>query len=831
MTIKKEKTLKYKLFNAAERDYWRNLHVNVDAICERWAEVYSKELDKYLKLFSEAELIQLLKTYKIKKETSESYVKCLIRHPQKGIEFYCTVRFALMDPKALSEIFTIPIIGGQVNKRAVILQCIKVQEKKALLEVFLFVEKKKLGTGFYKYDFNGEIKSTDFKTFSKALELLCRHLKRYDKENKTYHYRTSFKTDEEWIFLLLKESSDSILPAIPDNVRVLRGDYIVVTIKLVSKSLEINTSSKAEAYKIKEYLSRKTKNKLQYVKKSAISNPAAFFSELEAELNKNGELILTNIDFKKTNMDSGVIIYDNLQKNDVFTTLKTYKEKDMIKLVDYSELKSLHITYKGISYKINVEENQWGQFRFNFVDRGKPKPDAVAFKEAFEKKFLVPLNIYLRNEDIQVDKAKLARKILDKTTIEANLPEDAENILLELIESKILIKPTKTSKRRCEECHKISWLKGDCRECGNDLFIDGNYVDLTVNLKGANNFVYNLIQETSLFFVRKTRKQINTAKYDLIDIMDKGGNTASLYVCSSIVPPKIISHFQETGSPLIIILVKFKDALANDMEALGFQCRDIAGLFAAKENISGMGGGFQTLIDRLKHTWQNRISEKGYASYESLMNIGNEYTDQKFEKDVYNIFHELFLIGDRLGGKFAGIPAPDGIISIQDHSQPAKRFCVAWDCKYSVTKKGYQLTDPPTKHRRYINTLKKNDKVLFYGGLQTYAIISQNMDMKKYKAFVKKLSEGHRWRGNVLFISDKQILSLYKAYKDNEEVIKDNPQIFYSRIYELFRTIPIKDSVPYKIISKERFLEMLEDLEAEFKLNSINFTFERSEFL
>ncbi len=69
-----------------------------------------------------------------------------------------------------------------------------------------------------------------------------------------------------------------------------------------------------------------------------------------------------------------------------------------------------------------------------------------------------------------------------------------------------------------------------------------------------------------------------------------------------------------------------------------------------------------------------------------------------------------------------------------------------------------------------------------------------------------------------------------KLYKDNEELIQNNPQLFYKDLYFFFRKIRKTDSIPYKKLSTERFEELGKKLTGVFKTNQINFTFKREEF-
>jgi len=828
-----KKRLKHDLFTPAERDYWKNIHINIDAICDKWEDRYQDELIQLTEKLPDEIIKASLKHYKLSKGPSESETDCLLSSKKASIDFFCLLEFALHNPKSIAQLFKMPIRNKKVNKVAVIKKALEFHNKGVLLEIFISQLQLKMGKGFYNFYFENEIKDKEFSKYEGAVELLTRTLRRYDKNHKIYYYRSSIQTSVGWIFLLLKETSDDIFPAIPTNVRVLKGTYIIINVNHKERKLEINTHSNKEAYRIKDYLARKTKNTLKYSRVSAIYNAVDFLSEIKKEKNTKNELTLTEVEFRDSKIKSAIKVFDQLHKNDIFSQLNILKEKDIIRLEDFSEFKNLSFNYSGLGYKIDVEETPWGQIRLRTSDRNKPKDETLAFKKNFLEKFKVPLDVYLSNADAAIDTRKTARRILDKNTLEASLPKETEDILLDLISLKILDKPTITAKRRCEnkKCQKMTWAKGDCPTCGNNLIIEGNYIDLKTNNKASYDFVFNLLSKTKLFSVKRTRKQIDSSSFQLLDLLDKKGNAMSVFLASTTPPEKIIKHYTETGSPLLIILTKFKETLYKDIKGKGFECTDIADIYSVKDDQIRIGQNFSSYIESQKQLWQKKITEKGQNSYHSLLNKGTGYTDQDFEKDIYNLFHEIFIVADRLGGKFAGVPAPDGIISYHNYSLPIKRSCFAWDCKYSMAAKGYQLNDKPEKHRRYINTLKANEKVLLYGNLHTYAIISQNMDLSKYEKFYRRLTTGFRWRGDIVFIEEKTIVNLYKLYKDNEEIIQNNPQLFYKEMYFFFRKIRKVDSMPYKKLSFVRFEELGNKIAGVFKANQINFTFKRDEFL
>ncbi|MCG3167181.1 MAG: hypothetical protein POELPBGB_02965 [Bacteroidia bacterium] len=821
--------IKYTNFTKEERNYWKNLHVNIDAFCDKW-EVHQKKLTTALKIFNPSEIDTILKYYPAHSITKQNFVTQFASFLPHAIDFYCVLKFSLFNPKAISQLYNIPIRLGEIDKPAVFLKILEEHKGEGLPQVFLKLKKLSIGKGNFRYNFDEAIKEDDFPHFVKAMPLLVRNLNRIDTENKGYHFRSSSYSKKEWHFLLLKELSDVILPAIPENVRVVKGDYIFLTIIPEQNVLEINTKSKIDAYKIRQYLSFKRNNTLTYRRNTANYNAKKFLTKVVDENQITENLKLFDVEFRNTNLQKEIRVTDPSRKNDIIAELHSLKDKNIIKLDDLSEFKSLTFYYKGISFKIKIEENKWGQLRLNVLDKGKPKIELIDFQKQFEDQYNIPLNIQLKNEDSLVDIKKVTRKLFEHKTIQANIPEDVEDVLLDLIKLKLTDKPGKSAKRRCSQCRKITWEKGDCPECGNELFIEGDYIDLKPNPKGIYNWLFKVLFSRKEIATKRIKKQIDSISYPLIDIFDKKGAVISIYISTSNVPDKIIKHYQETGSPLLVVLIKYKEALFKDIIAKGFECIDITDLYAQKDNADEILSIITASILSQKHKWQEKIIQKGYNSYTALKNKGNDYHDQNFERDIFNVIHEIFLIGDRLGGKFAGIPAPDGIVSIQNYGKPLKRYCFSWDCKFSTAINGYQLRDPASKHRKYIYSLKKNDKVLFYGGLGTYAIISQNMDMTRYEEFYAALVKGFRWKGTVLFIQENQITNIYKLYKDNESLIQNEPYFFYSNIHALFKVIWKKNSIPFKFISEERLYNIFDKIKSHYMKIDKPFVFERTEF-
>lgn len=824
-----DKRLKFILFNKEERQLWNNLDVNVDSFCDKW-DHYTDDFFSRLSLLTNEDLIFLCNQYDIKFNQIREIPNKLHENKKIALELFCLMEFALSNPKAISDFYNISQIKNRIDKSKVIIQIFKEFKSGDIKNVHIALLKHRYGKGFFTYDFVDKIKDEDYNILLNIMPYLTVYLKKKDNYSKFYKFRSAFKDDSKWIFLILRESSDRLYPAIPNNTRLLRGVYKLITVYPQENRLEINTKSRWEAYRIKGYISKKLKNPLAYKRKEIEYNPKLLFQKLIQPSESTIKLI--DVKFKKSNLNLKLAISDIHGKNDIISQLKILKnDKKLLKLDDFSEFYSLiFLLNDGLRITIKVDEDKWGRNRLNLIDRRITKQDLKEFKTEFETRFGVELNKYLRSTNTKVDKKKIVDLILNNKTIPINLPKDAEEIFLNLIEKKIINKPKKAAKRRCEKCKRVTWTKGDCPECGNNLYIEGNFIDITKNKKGIVDYVFRTISTNTNLSIKRNKIQIDNTSYKIIDVMNKQDEIITIFPTMSAVPEKIVSHYSETGLPLLIILTQFKRALQDDIEKAGFECIDLTEWYINENDAFWLSRELNNFIVSQKRKWLEKIVNKGRMSFKSLLEKDKNYSDQYFERDIFNLLHEIFYVGDRLGGKFAGVPAPDGIVSIQNYGKPIKRGCLAWDCKYSEQKSGYLLKDNPDKHKRYIHSLKKDTKVKFFGSLLTYAIISNNMNKDGYTKFYFKFTERFRWKGNILFIDEDNIKNIYKIFKDNQEKITNKPVIFYSSIYKLLFKIWKKDSDPFPHISKERLNKFVEEIGTKYNKEKIKLKFDRKDF-
>jgi len=548
--LKLNKDLKFSLFTKQDRECWRNLDINIDSFCDKWSDHSSRFIEEVRKL-SLLQIKEVCKIYKLKKsQEHNSDYDLLLSNLKESIDFYCIIRFISINPLAYSRIFDVPKVSGKTNKKAVYIKALAVSKKTDLRNAYMQLMIQKKGGAKFSYNLENTNEVKTLNEAQKILSSLTRYLKRIEK--KRYYLRYIDKINTGYHFLLLKETSDKLYPAIPQNLRVMMGSYLLISIDYKINKLFVYTNISKEANRIRYYIAKKTKSQVRYVREYASYEPSTFFSSI---LNKSSTSLLTlyDVEFRKHNLgDSTFQITDRHKKNNIIDTIILFKQKKILNLVDFSEFKSFIFRFQELKFKVNIQEDRWGQLRLDIYDKGIPALELNSFKEAFEKDFKIPFNKHLEHFDINIDKAGIVRKILDTPTMELTLPDHVEKILLDLINDKVIHKPTGTVKRKCITCYHIYWSSGECPKCGSESYFEGDYIDILLDQKSTTNLLLNKLKKLPDFKTKIITKQIENSKFTFIDILNKTGDSISLYVSVNNLPDKVSQHFQETGNPLLL---------------------------------------------------------------------------------------------------------------------------------------------------------------------------------------------------------------------------------------------------------------------------------------
>lgn len=827
----KSKSLKSIQFSKEERNFWKNLEINIDSFSDRWNDLYKADFEKRISVLSIKFIKDVVSHFNIKIPTGKTKSQTLLEDRRHSIITYCIIIFSLRNPKILSEFFKIPIVRKEVDKVTVIEKAFEQYTRGLLTDLFLFLLKQKLGKRKYSYAFTDSLRNEDYQTILDFMPKLEVFLRRHEKTKKLYSFRFGYKGGTgEWIFLLLKETNDKVYKAIPNNISMISGTYKLVSVRPGSQSMEIHTNSRDEALLVRNYFTKKLDNRYTYKRNEKKYEPKQFFAKVLTD-SPNSNLRLIDVKFKDSNIGVKIQVSDRERKHDIISQLRFLQSNNVLKLKDFSEFETLTFYFNGLNIKIQIFETAWGLHKLNLVDRGISPKDIQDFNSRFSNKFGVPLDVWLKRSDEEMNKVIVISKILDRKTIPVyTVTKDIEDTLLELMSNKILNKLQYQAKRICEVCFTKTWEKGSCPTCGNNMRIDGDFIEVKTNEKGIYDYTFKALSAITNINISKTNVQISRTKHTFIEVMNKNGDNLFIYISANDVPEEIISHFHINALPLLVMLTRYKEALAQNLQNNNFEVVGLVDFYINSTKALWLSNSIKRYLENQKLKWKQKLLDKGYDSYTFLKNKKADYSPQNFETDIFNLFHELFYIAFKLGGNFTGIAAPDGIVSIQNQSKPLSKFCLSWDCKFSNHSKGYQLNEKISKHRHYINTLKNNSRVKFYGSLKVHAIISQNMNFPKYEKFYNKMKYKFQWKGEILFIEETILLLLYNFYRINSVKILSQPSLFYSSLYRLFLKIHSKDREPFPTLSSARLEIFFKEVATKYSKFNVELKFNRKDF-
>ncbi|MDO8270042.1 MAG: hypothetical protein Q7T54_05245, partial [Candidatus Levybacteria bacterium] len=157
--------------------------------------------------------------------------------------------------------------------------------------------------------------------------------------------------------------------------------------------------------------------------------------------------------------------------------------------------------------------------------------------------------------------------------------------------------------------------------------------------------------------------------------------------------------------------------------------------------------------------------------YKSKNRITKNFGAELFEADSYILLSYIFGNSIWLGANKRGSAFPDGITAFpltQD-----KNGCFIWDTKFCET--GRIVFGSIDKNAKYVKDGKTNTTIVGNGGLKGFIFISNTDAPNSFSSKFNKIAKGKVLK--VSFLTSKQIVDIYKHFKDNEQDISQNSRI------------------------------------------------------
>lgn len=802
--------------------YWRNFDVNIDAIVKNW-EIEVRDQIDHLKKYQPNHFEEIGNILNLNGSPIEIKDK-IVKDSNLLLKFILSSYFLNLNRIAVGRALAASKKEDKFYEILTIIKIISHIQLNTLDRIYMEYLKVKLGKGDYNYNFKSKPKPQNIKLLNEKIKSIAQALSFSSSDGKSYNLRFCIIDDDFAHVLVLRQTADEIIPAIPNNKRVQKAKYILSVVNFKQKKVSITTGSRREAAVIKGFFGRKLGISIGFDLNEFEVDFKSFFEKLlNIEESKESGIILNGIKVRESvgnvkGTFEGAETPDKIIKN-----LQVLKDRAIIQFRNINEFQSFKFQHKNLDYTIRVAGNKWGQRWLQLNSTSKPTKEMNEFQKSFEKHFKIEFNKAIGGS---MGEKGIAQAILDHSRIEASLPRKIESVFLQLVNLNILEKPKHSTKRKCLSCGKINWAKDSCPSCGGELMLLGLYVEIIHNYRSLTKYFKDFLKSNLTETLQIRTKKIIGKKHEFLVISEKNRTPVWFYICTGGAISYLKDVFERNGQPLIIVYSKH--GKNNPENILSDSCRKFDFLdFVYDPSPDTLSTTIQDLRDRSKSLRHNAAVNSAIR----LQAKPKGYDDQHFEQDVFNILNELTKHAEMLGGSFSGTAAPDGVASVTLAGANPKKHTLAWDCKFSVRATGYELNEDPNKHLHYLKSLSRNKNFKQFGNLRTYLFISQNMNFKSYKRFIEKFNSSKKWRnGKVIFLNESELLEIFKIYIIFHEQIDRDSSHFFLEFWNLFKNSKKTKNSEYIAISNDSLKTFESSLRNSYPMSKKTFELSRSDF-
>lgn len=617
----------------------------------------------------------------------------------------------------------------------------------------------------------------------------------------TYHlkvarrYRFTQRIGNLTIFILSKPISAKVIKGELKNLEAQRATYTMIILDKNQLKIGVVTGSKREIQLIQKYLryklfpdsigtprSESNSNKKELLKKILVSNPS-----------KN--ILLDNVAFKRTALpDSPSLKLKASEGNTLDGTLNALSH--IVNELGIDDLKSLDFQYNGRNINVYLYGDEWKRVYINVAAKGK----SIAIENIILEELNERLGKNIKETSFIVENLtneEILRKIFrdKKVTTLPPVPKQVERIIIDLINEKIIKKPTKISKRKCLNCHSYSWNEWECPKCDRDtMIIVGEEIHINLLEKNFIDRVSKVL-EIELHNAQVTLipyKQRRNYKKSVIRIYNRKKNLSVFTVLISHENDlPFVEDLLNEGFGIVAIVAPEMSEKADYLRGIGCELVDLS-IVVNKIIYGNDSFTFSIPIENQERKVLERVFANLRISLNRLNNKPTTYQEDLFEVDITNLFQAITPDVIRLGTEYKGKSVPDGYCSYGYRTAVRRKIkrLFGWDAKYSFSS-NYKLgSGDLIKQKRYVEWLStKGNEPSKIGSLGIYAFVS---NFESADGFTTVLNNLVTWSGfpkgsKLVLIEDKFLLKICEWLLDHWQVVIDNNSVISEEVFKFLR--------------------------------------------
>lgn len=400
-----------------------------------------------------------------------------------------------------------------------------------------------------------------------------------------------------------------------------------------------------------------------------------------------------------------------------------------------AKLNDLHqVEFSFIDKRIGLytREDNWDRVYLNtasrnitneveeaFLDQLRDRLSGINIKEA---RFIV--NDYTTEYVV----GKLLKEKLIPT--DPPIPRAAEEILIKLINKKLIGRQSETIQRKCFNCYTRSWDSLVCPNCDQDNM---RIVSEHVKVDALEQPVMNLLSKQINFeptrlvkyVPKKQRKKYTKSVVSIINPVKRA--STFLVVVANKRDVGYADTLVSEGFGVVALLDPRMDTAADELAASGCSTMSLtkAIVYLLEPDTDNP---FNDIVAAQESMMLQRIANNARRAVSDIREKRPGYSEYNFETDLKSLVQAIVPDVVRLGTEFVGKSVPDGYSrygsKVYLNSKQGTRL-FGWDAKYSQSAT-YQLSATDVrKQKKYIDWLMdKGEAPSQFGSLGIYAIIS-----------------------------------------------------------------------------------------------------------
>lgn len=375
------------------------------------------------------------------------------------------------------------------------------------------------------------------------------------------------------------------------------------------------------------------------------------------------------------------------------------------------------------------------------------------------------------------------------------VPEQVEKLIVRLIKEKVIKKPTKITKRRCQICYSFSWDSWECLNCDRDsMVVVGEAIKINLNEK---NIISKISETLSKDFASyKTilipYKQRKKYKKTVIRVYNYRKNLSTFIV--TVTKNKDIPFIEDLlneGFGVIAIIDPEMTNKTDHLKDIGCDIISMSKVINGLLNTKSLSFINVDLLSQEKRVLE-RIFTNLRISINRLTNKPADYDEDIFEIDIKNLLQAIVPDVVRLGTEYKGKSVPDGYCCYGYRNSPKikRKKLFGWDAKYSFNS-SYRLSGGDfRKQKKYLQWLMKNDgEPAKMGRLGIYGFVSNFNSPTGFKTTMTHLSQwsGFPEQGRLVLLQDSLLIKIAEWILDHWEKVLTNNSSTSEEIFKFFR--------------------------------------------